>query len=151
MSAPRATVSPRLLRSYRATRYQVGPVVLRIGRRSPGMDAILAQLGARTGVLITAWNPFSRRMPIGWNQRMQQRLQQHLGRRPTLPASGTLGGWHEVHVLVAGNPRPTVRLAKLFRQTAVVAVARNQPARLVFPPREALNERQFYLFGIKSR
>ena len=37
----------------------------------PRMDALLARHGARCAVFVTAWNPFSRRMPAGWNRRMQ--------------------------------------------------------------------------------
>ena len=69
---------------------------------------------------MTAWNPRSRRMPEGWNRRMQQRLRQRLRRFTVVEAEGSLRRWHEAMLLVAGDPRPVTRLAILFRQRAVV-------------------------------
>lgn len=124
-------VTPRLLRAWRATDYVANAVPVRIGRRSPAMDALLARIGARTGVFVTAWNPLSRAMPAGWNRRMQRRLSERLRRHVMLPASGSLRRWHEAHLLVAADPRPVVRLARLFRQRGAVLVARHQAARLI--------------------
>lgn len=130
MAVTPPAIAPRLLQAYRATDYAVGSTTVRIGRRSPAMDSVLSRLGTRTGVLVTAWNPLSRPMPHGWNRRMQRCLEQRLRRRPMVPASGTLGRWYEVHCLVAGDPRPVLQLARLFRQTAVVLLTQRQPARL---------------------
>jgi hypothetical protein len=124
-------VTPRLLRAYRASDYSVGVVVVRIGRRSAAMDALLARLGARTSVFVTAWNPLSRRMPVGWNKRMQRRLSERLRRYVSLPASGSLRRWSEAHLLVVADARPVMRLARIFRQRGLVVLARHQPARLV--------------------
>jgi hypothetical protein len=124
-------ITPKLLHAWRATDYVVDTILVRIGRRSSAMDVLLARLGARTGVFVTAWNPLSRAMPPGWNRRMQQRLSERLRRYVSLQASGSLRRWHEAHLLVAGDKRPIVRLARLFRQRGVVLVARHQPARLV--------------------
>jgi hypothetical protein len=115
--------SPALLRAYRLTRYAVGAAELRIGRRAP--------LAARHAVLLTAWNPLSRRMPPGWNQRMQARLRAHLRRLPVLEADGRLGRWQEAHLCVLADPRPCRVMARRFRQHAIVVLARRQPARLV--------------------
>ena len=68
------SLSPRLLGAYRRTVYAVDGVELRIGRHSSAMDALLRRLGVREAVLITAWNPMSRRMPMEWNARAQRRL-----------------------------------------------------------------------------
>ncbi len=124
-------VTALLLRAWRETAYVAGAAVVRIGRRSAAMDAVLAGMGARTGVLVTAWNPLSRRMPEGWNRRMQQRLGARLRRCASVAAAGSLRRWREEHVLVAGDPRPVVRLARVFRQRGVVVVARGRVARLV--------------------
>jgi Protein of unknown function (DUF3293) len=124
-------VTPRLLRAYRASDYAVDAAVVRIGRRSAAIDALLTRLGARTGVFITAWNPLSRRKGSGWNDRMQRRLAERLRRCINLPASGSLGRWHEAHMLALTDPRPVVRLARVFRQRGVVLVARHQRARLI--------------------
>src|SRR5215469_5596059 len=106
-------IPPRLLRAYRDTLYHAKGCDVRIGRRAP--DALFALLGSRVGTFVTAWNPRSRRMPEGWNRRMQRRLAERLRLSIVLPADGSLGGWHEAHLLVAGDPRPVLRLARIFR------------------------------------
>src|SRR5690348_16448290 len=123
-SASRATSSEaRLLRAYRRTSYAAAGVVVRIGRR--------ASLAWRSAVFVTAWNPRSRRMPDGWNHRMQQRLRERVRRCETLEADGRLGRWHEAHLLVMADVRPMLRLARIFRQRAIVVAQRQQPAKLV--------------------
>jgi hypothetical protein len=105
------------------------------------MDKLLARYRARTGVFLTAWNPLSHRMPRQWNQRMQSRLLDRLRRRTALPASGSWRRWREEHLLVLADPRLVVRLARQFRQAAVVVVRRGQPAALTisFPVFSPLN------------
>jgi hypothetical protein len=120
---------PRLLRAYRRTRYSAGGIVVRIGRRVP--DALFAQVGTREAVFVTAWNPRSRRTPTGLNACMQRRLAERLRRFVVVPADGTLGRWHEAHLLVATDVRRMLRMARIFRQLGVVAVRRGQRARLV--------------------
>jgi hypothetical protein len=127
------TIPPRTLIAYRATRYEAGDIDIRIGRRSPAMDALLAAHRARQAALITAYNPFSRRMPLRWNQRMHARLLQELARHyKALPATGTLRRWSEAHLLVLGDIRPIRKLARRFRQNSIVILRRGQPARLHF-------------------
>jgi hypothetical protein len=123
-ATPSETLAPRLLRAYRATRYRAGGCAIRIGRRSD------AALDARCAVLLTAWNPQSRHMPRGWNQRMQCRLRAQLRRFRVVEADGSLHGWHEAMLLVVGPEPPLLRLASRFRQRAVVILRRGQPARL---------------------
>jgi len=115
-------IPPRLLRAYRDTEYRACGVVVRIGCRSP-----------LTGVFITAWNPFSRRMPEGWNRRMQARLHERLRRFAVCPADGVLKRWHEAHLLVAADPRRISRIARIFRQRAIVVVQSGHPTKLVLP------------------
>jgi hypothetical protein len=136
-------LSPRLLNAYRRTRYAAGPAEVRIGRRSPSMDRILAGHRARIGVFVTAWNPFSRRMPAGWNKRMQARLRERLRRCVMLAAEGVWRSWREDHFVVLTAPAFVLRLARQFRQAAVVIVRRGQPAALttsfpVFSPRKSM-------------
>jgi hypothetical protein len=121
-------VPPRLLRAYRDTVYRAEGTDVRIGRRCPGM--LLERLGARTAVFLTAWNPRSRRMPDGWNNRMQRQLRQCLRRCNVIDAQGSLRCWHEAMLLVAGDPRPLVRLAARFRQRAVVMLRGRQEVRI---------------------
>jgi hypothetical protein len=113
--------------AYRRTAYEAGGVVVRIGRLSPAMDALLGR--SRAG-FVTAWNPMSRRMPRGWNQRMLARLRQAARGRIIAEGWGTARGWAERHLLVAGDPRRLVVLARRFRQAAIVVVAPRRPARL---------------------
>ena len=131
-SARLLAMTPRLRRAYLRTRYSVQGHELRIGRRTPAIDALLSHYTRSEGVLVTAWNPRSRVMPRGWNERQQRRLLAQLRRHRALPAAGGLGRWHEDHVFVLA-PLAVVRpLARLFRQHAVVVVRRGQRARLVF-------------------
>jgi len=120
-----------LLRFYRATRYTASGIDIRIGRRSAALDSLLAEHGVRDAVLITAWNPRSGRQPKGWNKRMQRGLCQRLRRVSALPGMGVLGQWQEAHLLVFAPLRWVLRLARRYRQNAVVAVARRHPARLI--------------------
>jgi hypothetical protein len=127
-------VPPRLLRAYRQTRYTADGIEVRIGRRNAAMDAWLAEHGAQTGVLITAWNPRSRRMPFGWNARMQHHLAEHIHRCVCVHADGQLGRWYEAQLLVLSPPGLARRVAVRFRQRGIVVVQRRHPARLVILP-----------------
>ena len=128
-ATPTRPIPPRLLRAYRDTIYRAEGVDIRVGRRVP--DVLFGRLHARSATFITAWNPLSRRMPDGWNHRMQRRLRERLRRNVAVPPEGALGRWHEAHLLVAGDPRTLVRLARMFRQRGVVVLRRRQRARLV--------------------
>lgn len=123
-------MTARLLAAYRRSTYEAAGAVARIGRRSPGVDALLARLGVQAGGFVTAWNPLSRRMPDGWNHRMQVRLQAAARRLPGAPGHGGDGRWREAHRLIGADPRRLLVLARRFRQAAIVTVARGQPARL---------------------
>jgi hypothetical protein len=127
-----AMLPPSLLRAYRLTGYQAEGVAIRIGLRVP--DALFAGMHARTATLVTAWNPLSRRMPKGWNDRMQRRLRERLRRFVVRDAEGSLYRWREEMLLVGGDPRPVLRLAARFRQHGVVSLRTGQKARLRLVP-----------------
>jgi hypothetical protein len=122
---------PALLRAYRKTCYEADGIKVHVGRRSADMDLLLRSHRAREAVSVTAYNPFSRIMPPGWNQRMQARLRHALRRRRIECGRGTLGRWSEAHMLVFGDPAPVRRLARRFRQNGIVIVRRGQPAKLM--------------------
>jgi hypothetical protein len=122
------TLPAGLARAYRLTCYRCGPATLRIGRRCPALDRVV---GRQTLVLLTAWNPLSRLMPAGWNRRVQRRLRAQLRHRRVIDGSGALGRWHEDLLGVIGDRRPAVRLARRFRQRAVVVLRRRQAVRVV--------------------
>ena len=119
-----ALLTPALLAAYRRTRYVVGDVVVRIGRRSAGASPL------REAVFITAWNPYSRRMPVEWNRRMQARLVERLRAADYVPAVGADRGWSEDHLMVAMPAVKAAVLARRFRQNAIVVLRRGQVARL---------------------
>ena len=128
-----SALPPALLRAYAATAYTLcgGRVVARIGRRSAAVDALLRRLGSRQGAFVTAWNPFSRKMPRGWNDRMLARLREAARRLPRAEGRGIGRGWAEAHLLLAADPRRVLVLARRFRQHAVVAVRVGAPARVL--------------------
>lgn len=134
----RPHLPPALRRAYAATAYEAGGALARIGRRSAAVDALLAAHGTRHAAFVTAWNPFSRRMPRGWNDRMLARLREAARGRVLAEGWGRGRGWAERHLLLAGDARLVARLARRFRQHAVVAVSKGRPARIVLalrPPR----------------
>ena len=122
---------PRLLAAFHASTYHVGPLELRIGARDAAMDRLLRQHGVRAATLIGAWNPRSRLHPPGWNRHADRRLRGHLRHRSWIQATGGAGRWWEEHVLLLGDARVALVLARRFRQRAVVVLRRGQRARLV--------------------
>ncbi len=118
-------MTPRILRAFRETRYEAAGIIVRTGRRS---DLPLNGPAA----FITAWNPHSRRMPPGWNARMQARLRAAVRGRVIAEGWGRGRSWAEHHLLVAGDKRRLGVLARRFRQHAIVLVAPGRPARLWF-------------------
>ncbi|HEY4173762.1 MAG TPA: DUF3293 domain-containing protein [Rhodopila sp.] len=127
----RRCLSPALLRAYRSTCYRVEGIEVRIGRRSPGMDEVLRSHAVLQAGFVTAYNPYSRPMPAGWNQRMQARLGQAVRRYQVLSGSGSWRRWSEAHLLVFGDARLVRHVGRRFRQRAIVVARRGQPVRLV--------------------
>jgi len=122
----------RLLRAFRATCYGAGPAVARIGRRCPALDGLCGRQG---GAFVTAWNPQSRRAPVGRNVRANTALLGWLRRLPNVPGAGEGRSWREEHWFAILDPRRAAVLARRFRQAAIVTLRRGQPARLVVLPR----------------
>ena len=117
----------RLLRAFRATAYNAGGAVVRIGRRCPALDSLLHQ---QAGAFIGAWNPAARMSPPGRNLRAGRALQDHLRGVPYLSGVGQGRGWREEHWFAVMDPRRAVVLGRRFRQAAIVTLRRGQPARL---------------------
>ena len=118
------------LRIYAACAYEVAGAALRIGRRAPAIDRLLLGAGARDAVLMTACNPLGRRKPPGWNSRMMARLREAVRHRITFPGESGSGPWREAQILVLCAPAWGVRIARQFRQNAVLLLRRGQPPRL---------------------
>jgi hypothetical protein len=117
--------------AYARAEYEAAGIVLRIGRRHAGMEALLRARRVRSAGFITAWNPFSRRMPRGWNERMLARLHEAARGRVLAEGWGKGRRWAERHLLVAGDVRALRVLAQRFRQNAIVVVGQGREARLV--------------------
>ncbi|WP_051212885.1 DUF3293 domain-containing protein [Rubritepida flocculans] len=118
--------------AYRASLYRAGAVAVRVGRRSASADRWLLRHGAAQGVFLTAWNPLSRPMPGRWNARAMAALRRALGPAAHETGEGALGRWREAMLLAALSRTAARRLARRFRQAAVVLVPRGRPARLLY-------------------
>lgn len=115
------SLSPGLLRFYRRTDYVVGVgPAIRIGRR-----------GTHRGILLTAANPGSRRMPSGWNARMNRRLLEAARRLDPVPAHGQFGPWREDGFLLSTSPSRARVLGRRFRQNAMVVLGNDGRAALL--------------------
>ncbi|GBQ24114.1 hypothetical protein AA0472_1314 [Acetobacter estunensis NRIC 0472] len=124
MTARIRPLTPALLRAYRLTIYRAGPLEVRIGQRTPGLKG-------HTFIFLGAANPGGRRYPDAWNTRMTQRLRHRLRHVAFFIGDGRLGQWCEPMIAAALPLARALRLARLFRQNAVVVAAPDRPARLV--------------------
>lgn len=118
--------------AYRATLYRAGALGVRVGRRSAGADAWLAAHRRPLGCFLTAWNPRSRPMPPRWNARAMAALRRALRGVACERGEGALGRWREEMVFAALSRHEALRLARRFRQAAIVVVPRGRPARLIY-------------------
>ena len=124
--------SARLARAYRAACYFAGEHAARIGQRAPALEALLQCWRVPEGVFIAAGNPFSRRMPQGWNARRQAALRDRLRRLHYFEGRGGAKRWWEAHCFIGISAARGKRLARLFRQNAMVALRRRGRARLIW-------------------
>jgi hypothetical protein len=122
----------QLFRAYRASCYFAGAHGARIGQRAPALDALLGSWRAQEGVFIAAGNPFSRRMPQGWNARRHAALRERLRGLPHVEGKGGAKRWWEAHYFIGISAARGRRLARLFRQKAMVALRRGGRARLIW-------------------
>ena len=125
-------VGPRLARGWRITVFAAGGAQARLGRRSGTVDAVLAAAGVRHGAFIGAWNPLSRAMPRGWNDRALARLRR-CARLRFVEGTGHAARppWAEEHLLMLGDPRRIAVLARRFRQHAILRVRLRDTSRLL--------------------
>jgi hypothetical protein len=122
----------RLARAYRASCYFAGGLAARIGQRAPGLDALLRSGRVPEGVFIAAGNPFSRRMAAGWNARRHAALRERLRALPHIEGKGGAKRWWEAHCFIGIGAARSRKLARLFRQNAMVALRRGAKARLIW-------------------
>ncbi len=81
--------------------------------------------------MLTAHNPHSRRQTKGWNARMQRALDAALHRLHCREAASGTGAWLEIQRVVEMDERAGRKLARRFRQNAVLVLKPHQPPRLV--------------------
>ena len=122
----------QLFRAYGASCYFAGAHAARIGQRAPGLDALLRSWRVQEGVFIAAGNPFSRRMPEGWNARRHAALRERLRRLHYVEGRGGAKRWWEAHCFIGISVSRGKPLARLFRQNAMVALRRGGRARLIW-------------------
>jgi hypothetical protein len=122
----------QLFRAYRASCYFAGAHGARIGQRAPALDALLGSWRAQEGVFIAAGNPFSRRMPQGWNARRHAALRERLRGLQYVEGRGGAKRWWEAHYFIGISAARGRQLAVLFRQNAMVALRRGAKARLIW-------------------
>lgn len=111
--------------AYAATTYRFGGVGLRIGRRA-GVDRLLGRLRCRRAAVLTAWDPLSVERGAAANRAAQARLRRHLPRaRPGCGVPDDPRKRGEAMLLAPGlTPRAAARLARRFRQNAIVLLRR---------------------------
>ena len=115
------------IRAYRRSHYVAPGLDVRIGSRPRGWPLPGASI-----VLLGACNPSGRRLPTGRNAKRMSRLETCLDSFPHLCGEGRLGRWSEALFAVAMPLRRACVLARRFGQNAVVALAPNHAARLVW-------------------
>ncbi|MEO3473213.1 DUF3293 domain-containing protein [Roseomonas sp. CAU 1739] len=125
-------MAPRLARGWRVTVFEAAGAEVRLGRRSAAVDMLLKASGARQGAFIGAWNPISRAMPRGWNDRALARLR-HCAPLRFVDGTGHAARppWCEHHLLMLGDVRRIAVLACRFRQHAILRVRLRGTSRLL--------------------
>jgi hypothetical protein len=102
------------------------PLVLRVGQQDAAVAQWLAATGARGAAFVTAWNPFSRPMPMAWNVAAAERLEARVAgiglRAITGRGVARRGDWPaEESLLIPGIDRAgAVRLGRDFGQNAIL-------------------------------
>lgn len=133
-------IPPELLDAYLSTRYRFAfegrDHEFRIGRASADLARVHDAFGAACSAFITAWNPGSRPLDEGENERRNASLEEDLraGGYTPLPARGVAEqeGWCEPSFLVPGMDEAAARaLAARYGQVAFVVAGVDAVSRLV--------------------
>ncbi|WP_119156219.1 DUF3293 domain-containing protein [Caldimonas tepidiphila] len=132
-----------LLGAYRDTDYQVEglPSPLRPGAPHPGLDAYLAQQGARSLAILTAYNPRSETLSLAENAQRQgalrEQLEQHGLRFVDATGRDREGEARSPEPLLGvfdAPPELILRLMEEFGQNAAVLAEAGTPPRLLLLP-----------------
>jgi hypothetical protein len=85
-------ISPQIVRAYRSALYEIqvsgGLITLRIGAVSTELSALMKEIGATTGALLTAYNPRSQRRSDAENMKAQNALDEELAKLGLLTVKG---------------------------------------------------------------
>lgn len=141
---------PSLARAYRATAYAVArpggqDLVLHPDRYDPAADSWLQAERVTQAVLLTAWNPASRRCSTQENHAADMALKHWLDKwgYRWLPAEyrGADPAWTEIGVAIPGLPRRIgIALARRLGQNALLFTRLGSPARLIRTRRNSIDE-----------
>ncbi len=119
------------LEAYKRVAYRAVGRCWHIGRKAQDLDGVLAGMGVRQAVLMTAWNPRGKRLPAARNERRMRALHASLSRVRTYGASSGDGRWVEAQFLAALPAARASVLARRFGQNAIVLLARARRPRLL--------------------
>lgn len=146
------TVDAETAASYQAANYYVEDTAVdktyavRIGETAPEVARILARHGAETGLIITAWNPHSRELPLHENEsRNRALLSDPLVANDAVVVYPSFGGddfdgdnketWREEGFFLTNiDCLAAQSLCEKYQQNAGVIVDRRYPAQLVWHP-----------------
>ena len=127
---------------YLRTAYRVTGVTpaidIRIGEPCPPLDALLDKHATRNWAFITAWNPGSKKLDAGENQRRQATLEAEVKqdgyvfyRGAGVPDEKDWDPEESIFIMAIGK-EAAVRLGRKFGQAAIVVGDRSAPAQLIF-------------------
>jgi hypothetical protein len=136
-------LSEELLVAYRATDYVVfveSEVHVHVDRTSPQVESMMRDIGARSAVIVTAWNPFSRPLSDAENDSRNELLRQRIAQLglQSLSAEGRdpSGQWKAEQSFLAFDVSTDMVDSMLveFEQNAVVLVDESGSASLLLHP-----------------
>ncbi|QNT79537.1 DUF3293 domain-containing protein [Entomobacter blattae] len=130
--------SSEIRKVYAKSLYRAGPVLTRINRIPQGMENIEHGKSFLEWGMVSAYNPGGKRHPEGWNHRMFAHLQQELEKAGFVYyyGIGSLYNQEEPLFMVAVPRGRLYKLARKYRQNAVVLLQKGRRSRLVFWGRE---------------
>ncbi len=135
-------LSAELLLAFADTHYiahHEAPFVMHIGQPCPELKELMADHNALSAAFITAWNPFSQKLPAKENKARQDELNANLKKRGLICLDGVgkhpSNNWPgEVSVLVLGLDLEAAKsLARYYEQHAFVWAAGDAVPDLVQP------------------
>lgn len=128
-------------KAYRDTSFigdtPAGEIIIRVGKKSEALDAMLAKEGVRDWAFITAWNPRSQKLSEAENAARNDALREALRAKGVKffegKGVGPDGGWSEESVLAIGiNREDALAIGRRYAQAAIVIGSAEKPAKLLY-------------------